>query len=410
MTRPMSISRPAAPQPAEAPAERRTVLHVMPDLQVGGGQTIILQGLRHLDPERVRTVVAYLDASGDQMVAAYEAAGAEVVCVDHRPRRGPATVRRLRSLIREHRADVVQTHSDIDRKFGQLAALGTGVPVVGHLHAEWNHLGSMAEPGDPLVRRVASGLKARVRDAVERRTVVHYVAESTRVKQLFASLVRVPITVLQQALPLETYEEAAESDARVAVRRELGIPETAMLLVTVSRLVPGKGQADLLPLVASMTGRKRAVHLLLVGDGPLREDLERAAAEHGVADRVTFAGNRDDIARVLVAADIFVFPSYSEGFGMVALEGMGAGLPVVAYDLPAFHEFMTPGVTALLCPVGDVGALTAAVASLVDDPERRCAMGEAARRDAAERFPSDGVARVLSSVYDRVTTSGEAGR
>jgi glycosyltransferase involved in cell wall biosynthesis len=71
---------------------------------------------------------------------------------------------------------------------------------------------------------------------------------------------------------------------------------------------------------------------------------------------------------------------------------------------------MTPGVTALLCPVGDVGALTAAVASLVDDPERRCAMGEAARRDAAERFPSDGVARVLSSVYDRVTTSGEEGR
>ena len=409
MTQPMSISRPTRPEPVEPAAVRRTVLHVMPDLQVGGGQTIILQGLRHLDPDRFRTVVAYLDAAGDQMVAAYEAAGAQVVCVDHRPGRGLATVRRLRSLIREHAVDVVQTHSDIDRKFGQLAALGTGVPVVGHLHAEWNHLGSMAEPGDPLVRRVASGLKARVRDTVERRTVVHYVAESTRVKQLFASLVPAPITVLQQALPLETYEEAAHSDARTAVRQELGIPEHAMLLVEVSRLVPGKGQADLLPLVKALAGRKRAVHLLLVGDGPLREDLERAATEHGVTDRVTFAGNRDDIARVLVAADIFVFPSYSEGFGMVALEAMGAGLPVVAYDLPPFHEFMAPGVTSLLRPVGDVGALTAAVASLVDDPERRCAMGESARRSAAERFPSDGVARVLSSVYDRVTNV-EGGR
>ena len=387
---------------ATARAQRRTVLHVMPDLQIGGGQTIALQGIRHLDPARFRTVVVYLDAAGDEMVGAFEQAGAEVVCVDHRAGRGPRTVARLRRLMTAEHVDLVHTHSDIDRKYGQLAALLARKPVVGHLHAEWMHLGSKAEAGDGVLRRVSARLKASVRDAVERRTVVHYVAESARVKVLFSEAVSAPISVLQQALPLDDYERAVEGDSRAQVRAELDIPAEATVLVDVSRLVPDKGHDDLFPLLAALGDRTPEVRLLLVGDGSLRGDLERAAERHGVADRVVFAGNRADVARVLVAGDIFVFPSYSEGFGMVALEAMGAGLPVVAYDLPPFHEFMEPGTTALLCPTGDVPALTDAVATLVDDPVRRAQMGDIARRTAAERFPADGVGRIFTEVYDTV--------
>lgn len=389
---------------------RRTVMHVMPDLRIGGGQTIVLQGIRHLDADRFRTVVAYLDASGTDMVAAFEQAGADVVCIGHRPGRGVRTVRRLRRLIRREQVDLVQTHSDIDRKYGQLAALLADTPVVGHLHAEWVHLGPMVEAGDGPVRRVSARWKASVRDAVERRTVVHYVAESARVKELFSRLVPAPISVLRQAVALDDYRRAADGDARDTVRAELGVPAGATLLLAVSRLVPGKGQHDLFPLLAALGGRTPAVHLVLVGDGPLRTDLERAAAGQGVAGRVVFAGNRDDVARLLVAADIFVFPSYSEGFGMVALEAMGAGLPVVAYDLPPFHEFMTPEVTALLRSPGDVAALTRAVTVLLDDPGRRAAMGSAGRRSVEERFPAAGVARVFSEVYDGVNHTGRGGQ
>jgi len=380
----------------------RTVMHVLPDLRIGGGQTIALQGLRQLDGARYRAVVVSLGADTDAMTAAYRGSCAAVVSLGHQPDQGPSTVGRLVRLIREHGVELVHTHSDLDRKLGQSSALLSRVPVVGHLHSEWIHFGSMAPPGASTSRRVRSSALAFVRDGIERRTVRHYVAESARVKELFAPMVSAPISVLQQALPLESYEEAIASGDRLLVRAELGVPEDALLLVNVSRLVDGKGQDDLFPLLATVRLRRPDTWLLLVGEGDRREVLERAACENGVLDRVVFAGDRSDVARILVAADIFVFPSYTEGFGMVALEAMGAGLPVVAYDLPPFHEFMQPGTTSLLCPTGDVSALTSAVESLVADPGRAARLGTAARLLAKERFPSDGVARVFQQVYDSV--------
>jgi glycosyltransferase involved in cell wall biosynthesis len=108
------------------------------------------------------------------------------------------------------------------------------------------------------------------------------------------------------------------------------------------------------------------------------------------------------VPEVLTASDLFVFPSYSEGFGMVALESLAAGCPVVAYDLPPFHEFLEPDRTALLVPVGDVTGLTGAVVSLLDDPSRRREMASAGAAEARRRFPADGVARAFQSVYEDV--------
>jgi len=380
----------------------RTVLHLLPDLRIGGGQTIVLQGIRNLDPRRYHAIVVSLGADGDDMSGAFRKSCSSVVTMDHEPGHGLSTVRRLVRLIRAREVDLVHTHSDLDRKLGQSAAMLTGVPVVGHLHSEWIHFGSMAPSGASSVRRLRASALARARDTIERRTVRHYVAESARVRALFEPLVSAPISVLQQALPLETYEAAVAAGDRSQVRAELGIPQDALVLINVSRLVDGKGQEDLFPVLADVRQHRPDTWLLLVGDGDRRQALERAAGEAGLLDRVVFAGNREDVAQVLVASDIFVFPSYTEGFGMVALEAMGAGLPVVAYDLPPFHEFMEPGVTSLLCPIGDVAAFCAAVRSLVEHPERAARLGSAARRLASERYPSDGVARVFQQVYDQV--------
>lgn len=389
---------------ADAPAAReaipRTVMHVLPDLQIGGGQTIVLQGLRHLDPRRYRTLIVTLTADCNEMTTAFREAGATVV--ELTTGASPRSARALRRLIVDERVDLVQTHNDVDRKVAQPVAALTSTPVVGHLHAEWNHLGSKAAPDAPRLHRVRSAALSAVRDAAERRAVRHYIAESARVEQLFAPLVRAPISVLRQAVPVDSYLAARTSGARERIRRELGLTRDAVVLLDVSRLVPGKGHSDLLPMLAEVRRKHPDVVLLLVGDGGLRPDLESAARAHGLADAVVFAGNRDDVPEVMAAGDVFVFPSYSEGFGMVALEAMASGLPVVAYDLPPFAEFMQPGVTADLVPVGDVGAVTRAVLRVVEDPDRAGRMGAAARQHVARAYSADSVACVFTAVYDAV--------
>lgn len=394
----MSASTTAA-RAVRPPASSRTVLHVMPDLAIGGGQTIVLQGVRHMVQDH-RVLVAVLDGGPTDLVAAFEQAGAEVRVVPHGGRL--RQVLAVRRLLREEHVDLVQTHNDADRRVAQPAALLAGVPVVGHLHAEWVHLGNLAPAGAPWWRRARSAVAGRVRDAIERRVVRAYVAESVGVERIFAPLVHQPITVLAQSLPLEQFDAARTAGARERVRAGLGLGTEETVLVTVSRLVPGKGHEDLPALLEAVRGSGHPVRLLLVGEGELRAPLERAFAERGLSEAVVLAGNRPDVPAVLAACDVFVFPSYSEGFGMVALEASAAGCPVVAYDLPPFHEFLLPGRTALLVPLGDVAALTAAVLSLLQDPDRRRAMGEAASEDARRRFPADGVARVFRAVYDDV--------
>jgi glycosyltransferase involved in cell wall biosynthesis len=246
-----------------------------------------------------------------------------------------------------------------------------------------------------------------VRDRIEHRVVRHYIAVSDMVRDRFAPLVTAPITVLRHTVALDRFDAARSQGARERVRSTLGISDTAPVLLCVSRLVAGKGLNDLLPLLQAALVRYPDARLLLAGDGDLRADLERRVAQAGLGDAVLFLGNRADVPDLMAASDVFVFPSNSEGFGMVALEAMAAGLPVAAYDLPPFGEFMVPGTTALLSPLGDAAALTASALALLTDPLRRKTMGAAGVAHVREHFPADSVARVFAEVYDTVVAERE---
>jgi glycosyltransferase involved in cell wall biosynthesis len=312
-------------------------------------------------------------------------------------------VGRLRELIRRERIDLVHVHSDLDRKYAQAAALATGTPVVGHLHAEWNHLAPMLPDQPGALRRARAERLAEVRRRVEQATVRHYIAESARVRDLFEPLVHgTPITVLDQAIPIDRFDRARAAGAREAIRAELRIPRGHAVLVNVSRLVPGKGHDALLRVFAAVHDRVPETALVVVGDGELRGDLERSATALGLDGAVHLTGARDDVPAVLAAGDLFVFTSESEGFGMAVLEAMAATLPVVAFRLPAFEEFAEDGVTATLVPLGDEGALHDAVLDLLADPRRGRAMGAAGRLVVDTRFDPAAVTRTFESVYRSV--------
>lgn len=378
--------------PSPGPQQRLRVLHLLPDLAIGGGQTIVLHHVRRVDRSRFDVDVAYLyeDAT---MAGAFAEAGSPPLALGHR--RTPAgvarTLARLVPLVR--RADVLHVHSGPDRKLGQVAALLARRPVVGHLHAEWVHLGARWPDGAGAVRRARGRLMAAGRDAVERRTVKGYIAESDAVRRLFEPLVRAPLAVLNQSVAVERFDVGPAE--RASVRAELGLSEADPLVICVARMVAGKGHVALLEAMAAVPG----AHLVVVGDGDLRPRVEAAVASMGLADRVHLLGDRFDVPRLLAAADVFAFASETEGFGLVVLEAMAARLPVAAFRLPAFEEFVDDGRTGHLVPLGDVDALAAAVRRLLAAPGTAREMGLRGRAVVEERFPSDAVARSFAPVH-----------
>src|SRR6185295_14480221 len=150
-------------------------------------------------------------------------------------------------------------------------------------------------------------------------------------------------------------------------------------LVTVSRLEPVKDLPTLLKAVAIARRARPELRLRVVGDGSERSNLERLAQSLGLAEAVSFLGERRDVAEILSGASTFVSSSITEGVSLTLLEAMAVGLPVVATAVGGNPEVAVEGVTAALVPPGDPEALAAAIVATAGDPARAAEMGRAAR-------------------------------
>jgi rhamnosyl/mannosyltransferase len=184
--------------------------------------------------------------------------------------------------------------------------------------------------------------------------------------------------------------ERAEPEAIAAIRSRFG----PRILLAVGRLVYYKGFEY---LIQSM--RKVTAHLLIIGRGPLRVALGRQALQYGVADKVTFLGEVDDLAPYYHAADVFILPSIvrTEAFGVVQLEAMACGKPVINTHLDSGVPFVSiDGETGLTVPTADSGALAGAINLLLQEPGLRHQFGVAARQRVLTHFnPKTMVASTL---------------
>jgi len=190
-------------------------------------------------------------------------------------------------------------------------------------------------------------------------------------------------------------------------RTELGVTNDTAVILSVCRLFPEKGPADLIRAFAAIEGDGRT-RLLIVGQEMtpgFAAELERLAAALGVADRVTLAGRRDDVPRLMAAADVYAMPSFAEPFGLVYLEAMAMELPVVALDNGGTPEVVEDDVTGLLSAPGDGAELTAHLRSLLDDPARRRAMGRQGRQRVVANFTIERMASDVAGVYRSVRSS-----
>jgi len=194
-----------------------------------------------------------------------------------------------------------------------------------------------------------------------------------------------------------------------SVRAEFGLDPEAPVAVFVGRPIREKGLPELLQAFARVREQLPGARLLLIGatmmgsgnpDG--LEEVRGWVNDWGIEDAVHLAGMRTDVERLLRGADLLVLPSHREGMPRSILEAMATGLPVVATDIRGCREEVVDGETGLLVPIHDPVRLADAILRILDDPEKRRAMGDAGRRRVEELFDEEKVLDRQIEVFRRL--------
>jgi len=304
----------------------------------------------------------------------------------------------LMRVFRRLRPDIVHTHNPKPGLFGRLAARAVGVPgIVNTVH------GLYAAPEDRLARKaVVYGLE-RVAAACSQVELVQNPDDLATLARLGVPADR--LVLLGNGVDLERFQPRRTSGDIARARRELGVDPSAVVVGTVGRLVWGKGFRELFAAAARMRALRPEVVFVVVG--PIDDAKGDALTEADVAEatalgNVVFTGHRDDVQDLYPGCDLFVLPSYREGFPRSAMEAAASGLPVIATDIRGCRQVVDHGVNGLLVPLHDVDALTDAVATLAADPARRGTMGARSRTKADAEFDDRQVVRTTLDAYRRL--------
>lgn len=233
-----------------------------------------------------------------------------------------------------------------------------------------------------LIARQAIMCTAISRDTMQRARTLHGVTQ--------------PITVT----PLGIRPHATKPVSR----RELGLPSDAFLFVTVGRLIPRKGYEQLLAVWRHVP----QAHLAIIGDGPLRRRLEALIQSNKLTDRVHLLGFVPDEKKrqLLAVADAYISAATHEGFGIVFLEAMIAGLPIIATDTGGQNDVLVNGVNALLIPAGNPAALRQAVQTLQSDRELRQRLG-GNNKTKVQEYSLESTTRLFEDVLLKAKTAYE---
>jgi len=265
--------------------------------------------------------------------------------------------------------------------------------------------GLYATPEDPLVRRaVVYGLE-RAAAACSRIELVQNPDDLATLRHLGVPADH--LVLLGNGVDLERFQPRRTSVDIARAREELGVGPSAVVVGTVGRLVWGKGFRELFATAARMRALRPEVVFVVVG--PLDDAKGDSLTESDVAEatalgNVVFTGHRDDVEDLYPGFDVFVLPSYREGFPRSAMEAAASGLPVVTSDIRGCREVVDHGVNGLLVPLHDVGALVDALVGLAADPARRGTMGARSRAKALAEFDDRQVIRTTLDAYRRLPT------
>ena len=341
------------------------VAHVIKAVQIAGAERHLLTLLPGLRKHEIDARLILLVEPGNHMQDYADEAGArgiplERLVIQHDL--DPSLYSRLNRSLQNLKPDVVHTHLLHADLYGIPVARWLSVPVIvssRHNDNAFRRRTPIRQVNQLLWRITDAGIA--ISDSIARFTVAVEGSARNKIHRIYYGL--------------ETIKPLDRNAARTAMIQEFGLPENATLIGIVCRLTEQKGITYGLQAFAKIADEFPGAHLLIAGDGPLRNTLEREAATLALAGRVHFLGWRENIPALMAGLDIFLAPSLWEGFGLVFLEAMAQTVPIIASNVSAIPEVVVNGETGLLVPPRDVEGLAETLRKLLSDKPLRQYMG-----------------------------------
>ena len=346
----------------------KRLLHIIPTLDRGGAEKQLALLAGGLPADEFDVHVCALSRGGP-LEADLAARNVPFALIGKSWKVDPVAYQRLKRHIDRLHPDLVHTWLFAANSYGRAAALASGV------------------------RRIVAGERC-----VDRWKVWYELAidrfQARRTSRIVVNSHGVRDFYVQRGLPGDKFvvipgsvPPAAPSDvSREDLLRELGLPSGARLIGAVGRLWPQKKIGDLIWAADLLKVVLDDVHLLIIGDGPLRRRLQRFRHKVRIEDKVHFLGHRDDVPRLMPHFNLLWLASGYEGLPNSVMEAMAAGVPVVATDIPGNRDLVVPGETGFLVPVGDCAALARDAKKILDDTELAERLGQASRKRVLQQF------------------------
>ncbi|WP_313030318.1 TIGR03088 family PEP-CTERM/XrtA system glycosyltransferase [Massilia alkalitolerans] len=372
-----------------AHARRPLVVHLTYSLDVGGLETLLVDCINRMPPERYRHAVVCLTRYTD-FAKRITQPGVELYALGKPPGLGLGTHLQFWKLMRRLRPAILHTYNLSALEYNFSGALA-GIPV--RIHAEHGRDASDPHGLNPkhnfLRRRLAPFIDC-------------FIPVSEDLRRWLGETVGIPA---QQTLFIRNGVDTERFAAAAASQASPWGPDD-IVIGTVARIQDVKNHRGLVEAFARLRelepSLRERLRLSIVGDGPLMGAVREQVANLGLQDVVWLPGARADVAALLHGFSLFALPSLAEGTPVSMLEAMACGLPVVASKVGGIPEVVTDGVEGSLVPVQDTEALARTLASYVRDPALRRQRGEAARARVEAAFSMRAMLAEYGKLYDRL--------
>jgi glycosyltransferase involved in cell wall biosynthesis len=363
------------------------IFHLIKGLGRGGAEKLLSEGIRYQDTARFEYGYGYFLDWKNALVQDLRNSGGDVHCFHSRTPAGIVfSAKRVANFLQRWQADLIHCHLPLAGIAGRLAGRIAKIPV---LYTEHN----VQDRYHPITR-IINQWSWRFQEGVV--AVSKEVADSIR---SFADS-SVAVRIVQNGVAPEIFVPSAED--RLRVRNQLGIPSEAPVIGTVAGFRRQKQLHDWLQAASLLQTEIPDCHFVIVGDGPLRNELEALVKTLRLSSRVHFAGTQETVIPFYSAMDVYMISSLYEGLPVALLEAMAMRLPVVTTPAGGIPEVITDGHTGFIVNFHDLRMLAEKAKVLIENQSLRRTIGDRGRRVIEERFSIRNMIRELEAIYMQI--------